>query len=378
MVRSIRLLLRPVERFLAQCISISTEPSAFVRECVHLGDTTNLLRAANFFFSTVCTAFLAEVATLYLLGIGNIAEPYYWLFILLTSIPFVLFSFLLVRLVAPLSFKDVLHLSLYPIGAGVFTGAALALMASAVVAALVAVGYLPEISYDRSQWGGSEEQMIHVLTLDLRDCLRGESLVYTVLAAGLQAAYSELKPPVDALSYVRPVITVLYLFIAARFFMAAVEHRKGAVFGLVCLAALVATAANALSAWAYISWKTENSICTEQLAKGQLGLGRRAESILKAFARNAENGQKNNEVWDVSVRAEGRALIFSNRFKRPVDTDVFNRSFSGVQKTMRDIYCADGSWLLRSLKATETFTYYSPEGERLTGFSIAPADCQQW
>jgi hypothetical protein len=52
---------------------------------------------------------------LYLLGISNTAEPYYWLFILLTSVPFVLFSFLVVRLVSPLSFRDVLHLSFYPI-----------------------------------------------------------------------------------------------------------------------------------------------------------------------------------------------------------------------------------------------------------------------
>jgi hypothetical protein len=97
----------------------------FVRERIRRGDTTNFLRAASFFLSAISTAFLAEVATLYLLGIGNMAEPYYWLFILLTSIPFVLFSFLLVRFVSPLSFKDVLHLSFYPIGAGVFTGAAL-------------------------------------------------------------------------------------------------------------------------------------------------------------------------------------------------------------------------------------------------------------
>ena len=93
--------LRPVERFLAQVISVSTEPTAFVRERIHLGDTTNFLRAAGFFVSAISTAFLAEVATLYLLGIGNLTEPYYWLFILLTSIPFVLICFLLVRFVAP-------------------------------------------------------------------------------------------------------------------------------------------------------------------------------------------------------------------------------------------------------------------------------------
>jgi len=94
--------LRPIERFLAQVISISTEPSAFVRERIHLGDTTNFLRAAGFFVSAISTAFLAEVATLYLLRIGNLTEPYYWLFILLTSIPFVVIGSLLVRLVAPL------------------------------------------------------------------------------------------------------------------------------------------------------------------------------------------------------------------------------------------------------------------------------------
>jgi hypothetical protein len=224
MVRLFRLVLRPVERFLAQCISISTEPSAFVRERVHLGDTTNFLRAANFFFSAVCTAFFAEVATLQLLGIGNLNEPYYWLFVLLTSIPFVLFSFLLVRFVARLSFKDVLHLSLYPLGAGVFTGAALTLVASAIVAALVAVGFIPAIGYDPAQWTGPE-QVLPVIRLDLYDCLKGESVLFRVVAAGLQEAYSELKPPLDSLSYVRPVITVLYLFIAARFFMAAVKRR---------------------------------------------------------------------------------------------------------------------------------------------------------
>ena len=38
-------------------------------------------------------------------------------------------------------------------GAGVFTGAASALVASAVVGLLVAVGYIPEIKFDFSQWG---------------------------------------------------------------------------------------------------------------------------------------------------------------------------------------------------------------------------------
>ncbi len=88
MVKFSRLTLRPIGRFLTQWVSVSVEPTTFVREHIRLGDTTNFFRAINFFISAISTAFLAEVATLYLLGIGDLTESYYWLFILLTSIPF--------------------------------------------------------------------------------------------------------------------------------------------------------------------------------------------------------------------------------------------------------------------------------------------------
>jgi hypothetical protein len=374
-------LLRPIERFLAQCISISTEPSAFVRERIRLGDTTNFLRAAGFFLSAISTAFLAEVATLYLLGIGNLTEPYYWLFILLTTIPFVLFCFLLVRFVAPLSFKDVLHLSLYPIGAGVFAGAAFALVASAVVASLVAVGFIPEIKYDFTHWGGAE-QMIPVNKRALHDCLRGESLAYTILSTGLQAAYNDLKPPIDSISYFRPVIGLLYLVIAARFFMTAVDRRKWVVFGMVLLAALVATGANIVSLKAYFEWNLEKSGCGEQVASGQLGLDLTAESALKEFARgvDADMSKPSHTFWNLSVRAEGRTLIFNYRANWPIlDMRVFHSWVSERQKQALERYCSeDGGKFLRSVKAVETHRYFSSLGERLTSFSIGPADCPQW
>jgi hypothetical protein len=176
-----------------------------------------------------------------------------------------------------------------------------------------------------------------------------------------------------------PVITVFYLFIAARFFMAAVDRQKArAVFGMVCLAALVATAANVLSLRAYLAWKSKTSSCMEQVAKGELGTDPIAESMmLKDFARNAlTNYLKTNEWWDASVRAEGRALLFSYHLKKSMDTNAFNHWVRLDQRFMRDAYCADGSRLLRRLKATKTHTFYSSEGERLLSFSITPADCQ--
>jgi hypothetical protein len=178
-------LLRPFENFLTQWIRVSTEPTKFVQERIRLGDTTNFVRAGGFFLSAISSAFLAEVATLYPLGIGNLTEPYYWLFILLTSIPFVLICFLLVRLVAPLSFKDVLHLSCCPVGAGVFTGAIFALIASTVVALLVAVGYISDIKYDFSEWVTGEGQMVPSMKRTLHEVPpRGRPHIHNPLNRG--------------------------------------------------------------------------------------------------------------------------------------------------------------------------------------------------
>ena len=141
-----------------------------------------------------------------------------WLFILLTSIPFVLICFLLVRLVAPLPFKDVLHLSFYPIGAGVFAGAVFALVASAIVALLVAVGFIPDIKFDFSQVG--EGLSRNAYDRLVTDCLKERSLLYIILASGLGDGYTNLKAPFGTISYIRPTITLLYLVIAGLIFMA--------------------------------------------------------------------------------------------------------------------------------------------------------------
>jgi hypothetical protein len=378
-LRFIRLLLRPIERFLAQWISVSTEPTAFVRERVHLGDSTNFLRAVGFFVSAVSSAFLAEVATLHLLGIGNLTEPYYWLFILLTSIPFVLICFLLMRFVTALSFRDVVHLSFYPLGAGVFAGAAFALAASAIVALLMATGFIPDIKFDFSQWG-DEQQYAAVFKRVMYDCLKGESLLYTVVASGFQEAYTNLKPPIDTISYLRPLIAVLYLFIAGRFFVAAIDRRKPMIFGVVVLAAILATAVNYFTFKAYFDWNSAHRSCKDDKIEA-LADDRIAESALKEIARGGQEPKPQSGesgVWDASIRAEGHTLIFTYKFKRPiVDMADFYRWVSQRQQSSLKDHCSDPGDDLKLFKAMETHTFFSVEGERLTSFSISPADCSK-
>ena len=359
MIKILRLTLRPVERFLAQWLAVSTEPSAFVRERIRLRDSTNFLRATGFFLSAISFAFLAEVATLYLLGIGNLTEPFFWLFIVLTSIPFVLISFVLVSRVAPLSLKDVLHLSFYPIGAGVFAGAVFALVASTVVGLLVSSGYITDIKYDFTQWG-EERQLFAVNMQALRDCQKEQGLAYTILAAGLGEAYTGLKDPLDELSWLRPTIAVLYLVIAARFFTAAVDQRKTVVFGMALLAAFIGTGANLLSLKAFFDWNAKNSGCMEWVETGEPGLDRMAELALKKFAMGLNNDYEENDEdrWTVSYRSEGRVLYHIYRAKGPiVDMAALHNGVAQIQKNALESYCSEDLRFLRVMKATETQTF---------------------
>jgi hypothetical protein len=249
-------------------------------------------------------------------------------------------------------------------------------VAAAVIATLVAAGLIPEIKFDFTQWGG-EQQLAAVKQRVLNDCLKPESFVFTVLAAGLQEAYAQIKPPIDALSFARPAFTVLYLLIAAFMFMAAVDRRKGVVFVLVLLAAVAATSATALAASVYLNRKIKDSNCQGQLVDA--AIYRIGESALKRFARDLEGapGFKDNPIFDISIIAEGRMLNLTYRLKVPAELGEFYRLNNQQQKLLLEQRCSNS--LLAAIKATEIHTFFNREGERLTSFAIDRSDCPpQW
>jgi hypothetical protein len=370
-------LLRPIERFLTQWIAVSTAPGTFAKESIRLGDNTNFLRAGGFFFSAISTAFLAEVATLNLLGIGGMIEPYYWLFVLLTSIPFVIAAFFVLKFVAPIPFKDALHLSFYPIGAGIFTGAAFALVASSVVALLLAANFIPDIRYDFTQWG-EEEQVVQGLVMALRECLKSESFVFTLVATGLQEAYSNLRPPIDAIAYVRPIIGLTYLVIAAGVFATILEGRKPFVFGGVIVAALIATGFNVAVLKGYLIWNPGNAGCEQKVATGQIGVERLRDSLMQKMAADLNSSMQPNGPLGRTCQADGRTLLCAYRFKTAIRPEIFNGLIKEQQKYLLEGYCSGDGRLFKALKVITSHTYYSFEGERLTSFSIGPTDCQSW
>jgi hypothetical protein len=257
------------------------------------------------------------------------------------------------------------------LGRGCSQVAAFALVVSAVVALSVAVGFADNIKHDFEGW----ETGVALYEEVLRECQKEESLTYTIVAAGFGEAYESLKPPIDSISYLRPVITILYLIVAASFFMAAVDRRKWVVFSLVLFAAVIATGANFTLFKTYLDWNLDRSGCTEEKL-GELARARMGESLLRRFAADLNEDKETNDVWDISYRAEGRTLLETYRFKKPI-TDFYSL-VPKLQKLALESYCAHDNPFLRNLKATRASLYYSVEGERLTSFSISPADCPQW
>jgi hypothetical protein len=303
--------------------------------------------------------------------------------VLLASIPVVIFCYVLLRLVAALTLKDVLHLLMYSGGAAIFAGASLSLAASAVVVLLVTIGYIPKVSFDYSQ-SGEVEQMVAVAKRLLHECQKRQSFIYSVLTAAFQETYANLKPPIDKLPWLRPVVSLIYVFVAATVFMTAVGRSKAFVFASVVLAYFLATVGSVFALALYFDWNVRTSNCEKNLVGASYD--RVAESSLENFAARlrrdlSRDASIGNDAYDLSIRAEGRILAFTYRFKKPI-TNMQNmeKLVDGEQKDDLEFYCAgekgDGSYL-RSLKATLTRTYYSSEGTRLTSFSISPADCPQ-
>jgi hypothetical protein len=307
----VRLFLRPTERLFADCVLIGARPSTFARESIHLGDSTNFVRATRFFAAAISAAFLFEIASLYALGVGKLNEPYYWLFILLTSIPFVLICFVLLRPVARVPFKDVLHVSLYAIGAGVFAGAGLSPVVSGTIALLVAIGYIPDVRIDFSQW----DERTAVVHRALTECLERErGVIFTALIMGLGEEYSAVKAPIGGpLSYVRTVVTLLFLLVAARLFMAVAKAHKWVVFSLVLLSAALATTANYWGLRTYLDWDLENTACAKQDVV-ELTADALALSSIQDIAKQLDASEPDTWYWDASVTAEGRTLLAKYRW----------------------------------------------------------------
>jgi hypothetical protein len=136
------------------------------------------------------------------------------------------------------------------------------------------------------------------------------------------------------------------------------------------LAAVLATGTNFLSLPAYLGWKIETLSCQETLA--ERGLNRMAESALAKFVLDLNAEKQLSEVWDASVRAEGRV-------KAPIlDRGAFQEWLGRRQRDAHEGHCSENGWFLRSMKATETHTYLSSEGRWLASFSIGSVDCPQW
>jgi hypothetical protein len=210
----------------------------------------------------------------------------------------------------------------------------------------------------------------------LLECQKEQSILYRVLLNGPQDAYYNLKFPLSSIGLLRPLIAVLYFIVAARVFMVAIDRGRWVVFTVVLFAALFAIGAHLVTLGASREWAEKNSGCEVNLDQRRFETV--AEPFLQKFAADVDKAAKDDDLWDVSVRAEGRTLLYEFRFKKPINMEAFPVFLSRDQKRALQMHCSDAGQLLRRARATETHTYYDFKGERITSFSIGPTDCPQW
>ena len=72
-----------------------------------------------------------------------------------------------------------------------------------------------------------------------------------------------------------------------------------------------------------------------------------------AQALQAELDKDNGGNWSVSVRADGRALIYTYRLKPVATDDGFYRAQGAIQKQLLELYCSGKYWNERDLEVTE-------------------------
>jgi len=100
---------------------------------------------------------------------------------------------------------------------------------------------------------------------------------------------------------------------------------------------------------------------------------RKAESLVKEWAQElqTELEKKDDQVWNVSVQSEGRALIYTYRFKKPLTDEAFHRANDIMQKQLLGDYCSQKYWNGRDLSVKETHTSLQFRG-------FAPDELLNW
>jgi hypothetical protein len=93
------------------------------------------------------------------------------------------------------------------------------------------------------------------------------------------------------------------------------------------------------------------------------------------MVQGADSIVRDNDWWHLSAHTEGRDLILEYHFKRPADPKTFSNTLAIFRKQMVQLECDDQSANLKRLNATQSYVFYAMDGQRLTSFSMTPADC---
>jgi len=348
-----KLVLGPARDLLDTTAFLLGSPASVARQ---FAAERRLAAAGRYFVVAFSSAVILHKIASAALGIETINEILFWsVHVALVLCIALLAALLAVLLQLQLSpFSMFLKPALLAYGASFLIGGFVLAVASATLVALREVGYIPDFKHDLARMPN-----FHVIGMQAYyDCLRKESTLFNALYNGVGGAYEGLRPPIDNLSYVQPLLHVAASFLFAGLVYFGTKRKKVAA-GLAALLSCMAIFGSFLfGLTAYDSYLFATTPCGQRsVQEAQL---RTAEDTVREMAEHHATrniGRPNGLLMLTGVEAQERTLILRIRVEEhATNRENFPMWVSALRRRIVQGYCiSDHGALFRRIGISEVW-----------------------
>lgn len=215
-------------------------------------------RSAAYFVTTFSLTVVFNRVGLYALGLESFRDIPYWVFhagivLVAASVGAAVVS---VLRCAPST--TVFSAYFWSYGTSFLLGAAFMAGAALTIRAAQELGYIPPVAIDPSLFTDTESALSSLLF----QCMRNESVVFSVLYHALYGSLEAAHKPIDSLSYLLPASYVLGIVLSTILVFYSATRNAVAAAVAVGLSAIASYSAILFAVFIYANWSEARSDCT--------------------------------------------------------------------------------------------------------------------
>lgn len=365
---------RPVLRLIDYSALLAMAPRRFALGHVRLGESRNFRAALVFFLTAVSTGLVIDKVGFLALGGGALNEIYYWVLTLILVAAFVLLLSVPLSIGRSPQFTNVLHVSLFTIGASCFVASLFFALGALAILGLYSVGYIPNFVMDPAAFGNFEAIAMNAY----RECMADQNLLMRVIL-GANFSVDTIIPPISYLPYVRTAIFAFYI-IPLVMALAHLLKRSALLVGGSAFASLALLVL--AMAWGIVKLdervyqntdcsKISIDVAVKHTTASQLR--RLAEGMASTFKQESSAG-----VVFKKVEVDGRSLVVTIEVDTVLVGPVeMKRRIEAWRLAFQSAYCEPGkSEIYKQLDVNWVHVLRSFEGKHLDTFTISRDQCR--